>query len=220
MTRLLKDLRNQVSSSGDIGGNSDGGVMIVHEVERRGEVLIEGTLPNVDGYAWRTETENGKYVYYIDINADLSDVDLAALQVNIGGNVINNVGMDRLTYADGTLHIKAGWSGQSYGYKIIGEESDIEGQPIVAYTAETTLDKTYKEIVDAGFAVLHIDNDGTYVHPLAFFNFYPRGGFIGFLDAGTYIASTENDYPVLADLGTPMGPGDFPGPGEDGDVSE
>lgn len=33
LTRLLKDLRNQVSTSGDIGGNSNGGVLVVHDID-------------------------------------------------------------------------------------------------------------------------------------------------------------------------------------------
>lgn len=204
LTRLLKNIKNVITPDGGVAG-SGGGLMIVHEVERRGEVLIEGTLPNVDGYAWRTETENGKYVYYIDINADLSDVDLATLQVNIGDNRINNVGMTRLTYADGMLHIKASWSGQSYGYDIIGKESDAEGQPIVAYTTETTLDKTYKEIADAGFAVLHVADAGTAVDPLEGFGFFDGRYVIAFSHSGSYIASTENDYPKKVIVqGTPI----------------
>lgn len=195
LTRLLKNIKNVITPEGGVAG-SGGGVLVVHEVEQRGKVFLEGTLPNVDGYAWRTETEDGKNVYYIDINADLSDVDLATLQVNIGDNSINNVGMTRLTYADGTLHIKAGWSGQSYGYDIIGKESDAEGQPIVAYTTKTTLDKTYKEIADAGFAVLHLVRNATEVYYLTFLS----NGWVSFEIRNyirNYATKTENDYPAL-----------------------
>ena len=200
LTRLLKNIKNVVKPDGSLAG----GTMIVHEVEQRGETFLEGTLPNVDGYAWRTETEYGKNVHYIDVNVDLSDVDLATLQVNIGDNsrvvVINNVGMTRLVYADGTLHIKAGWSGQTYGYDVIDKESDAEGQPIVAYTMEITLDKTYKEIADAGFAVLHAPDAVTavtVVHPLAGVGFLEGHGYIiDFTESSSYVAETENDYPA------------------------
>lgn len=143
----------------DESGGGSGGAMIVHEVEASRE-LLTGTLPNVDGYAWRTETESGKPVYYVDVEAELDDVDVNSLQVVIGNKHFNNNSMERLAYADGVLSIKVGWTGNSYGLDVITRESDADGKTIMVLFVEASLNKTWNEINSADVTV--IVHDGTY----------------------------------------------------------
>ena len=201
LTRLLKNIKNVITPDGGVAGS--GGVMIVHEVEQQGEVFLEGTLPNVDGYAFRISGDKQITEYYLDISVDLDDVDIKSICISIGDTIYP--GFSRaVTYTSGTLTIIVG--GRNYGYT---SESELQGLNIAVYTGLTTLDKTYKEIADAGFAVLHDVVEGTYVHPLAGFGSSEGGYIVAFMDSGSYIASTENDYPVLAGQGTPAGSGDI-----------
>ena len=205
LTRLLKDLRNQVSSSGYIGGKSDGGVMVVHEVTELGEVLLTGTLPNFSGYSWRTETESNHENYYIDVAVNMDDVDTdkAVVIINDGHyniRIDNNEFRKRLNYDTGVLSILVGWSGNSLGYPVMNRESELTGGVMTVYSSvDTRLDKTYKEITDAGFCVLDLLVDGhRYFAPVYGFEFdEENGGRVEFGSAAEflYTCSTENDYP-------------------------
>lgn len=207
LTRLLKDLRNQVSSSGDIGGKSDGGsVMLVHEVTELGEVLLTGTLPNLSGYAWRETKTSNKEMYIIDVAADLDDVDIdkAVVIINDGHYSIridNNGDIKRLNYDTGVLSILVYWTGDSKGYDLFYSESEVTGLVMTVYASlDTRLDKTYKEITDAGFCVLELLDIGHHhIAPMNGFEFDEvKGGVVEFnmgLATLEYTCSTENDYP-------------------------
>lgn len=182
-------------------GGGSGGVTIVHEVEEYGDTLLSGVLPDVSGYAWRSEVESGHNVYYVDIAVELGDANIDDIYVLIGDMRFYNDDATRLSYSNGVLSIKAGWSGQSAGYDVVTRESDIIGKDITIYAnLVTRLDKTYKEITDAGFAVLYADanGQGTHVLPLAGFS-NPEASMllVGFGSTG-YFADDPNDYPVLA----------------------
>jgi len=193
LTRLLKNIKNVVNPDGSLAG----GTMIVHEVEQRGETFLEGTLPNVDGYAWSESEKDGKC--YVSVAVDLADVELFDVTVSIGDNYYS-VDNNDLSYLNGTLTIEVGQKGIGrYGYT---SEEEIAGLNIAVYTGSIVLDKTYKEIADAGFAVLHlVAEGGTNLKPLVFFGFSEENGarivFEGDIGVDSYIAETENDYPVL-----------------------
>ena len=191
LTRLLKNIKNVVNPDGSVAGS--GGVMIVHEVEHRDQVFLDGTLPNVDGYAFRISGDKEITAYYLDISVDLDDVDIESICISIGDTIYHGFSQ-AVTYTSGTLTIRVG--GRNYGYT---SESELQGLNIAVYTLSIVLDKTYKEIADAGFAVLHDVVKGTLVHPLAGFGSSVGGYIVSFMDRdmGSYIASTENDYPVF-----------------------
>lgn len=181
------------------GGSSGGGVLVVHEVEEYGDTLLSGILPNVSGYAWRAEVRPVHNVYYVDVAAELGDANIDDVYVLIGDMRFYNDDMMRLSYSNGVLSIMVGWTGQvPGGYDIVTSESDIIGKNITVYAnLVTRLDKTYKEITDAGFAVLHLDANGhgTYVNTLSVFGNPETSVFIvGF--GQEYIADNPNDYPM------------------------
>lgn len=210
LTRLLKDLRNQVSSSGDIGGKSNGdGVMVVHEVTELGEVLLTGTLPNLSGYSWRTETEEGNTnieLYIIDVAVERMPMNLDdAVVIIYDGDYpvqIDNTGdIKRLNWDAGVLSILVGWSGKLFGHDTFNNESEVAGLVMTVYASvDTRLDKTYKEIADAGFCVLDIlDGGHHHIAPVTGFEFDEvEGGVVEFimqLAVLEYTCSAENDYP-------------------------
>ena len=209
LTRLLKNIKNVVNPDGSIAG-SGSGVLVVHETQHQGEVLLSGTLPNFSGYAWRTVTESNKEKYYINVAADLDDVDTDKMVVILSKNglsiQIDNKDIKRLYYDTGVLYILIGWSGNSHGYSVLNTESDVTGAVMTVYTGvDTRLDKTYKEITDAGFCVLDRLFDGRhFIAPMISFEFDEANG--GIVEFGTelavlsYTCSTENDYPKLLDF--------------------
>lgn len=183
------------------GNPSGGGVLVVREVEEYGDTLLSGVLPDVSGYAWRSEVESGHNVYYVDVAAELGDANIDDVYVLIGDmRFYNDYNMTRLSYSNGILSIAVGWTGQSMGYDIVTRESDIIGKNITVYAnLVTRLDKTYKEITDAGFAVLYADANGfgTRVYSLMAFDNPETSMFlVGFGTNNTYFADEPNDYPV------------------------
>ena len=80
------------------------------------------------------------------------------------------------------------------------------GGLLIVHDVDGTLDKTWQEIKDAGFAILNIEDDvgilcnTNYDHTGYFLTFaciLPTG--MGFDDPMLYTASTANGYPVLQD---------------------
>lgn len=132
---------------------SGGGVLKVNVLA---DTILRGTLPNMDGYAWRSASSGSSDItFYVDVNATIDDVN--NISVTIDGN-----GVGVTSYSNGVLSIAVGSEGKSIavGYT---DESQIVGKELLV-TGLPYLDKTWSEIDSAGFAV--IKRDG-YVYSLS-----------------------------------------------------
>lgn len=219
LTRLLKDLRNQVSSSGDIGGKSNGGTLVVHEVVD-GDVLLDSPISEVDGYRFYTaERDVGDNLnpmfYCIDFNLDVESLDDLVVRI-----YIMDMGMD---IPPDSLSLKTEGSNSVitvYQGPVGNDDPPIEAiEYVITHHPETgeelrikviadqitRLDKSYKEIEDAGFAVFRANND-VIVYGLTEIGYNGEGFTVMFAnnEAFLYQAETVDDYPkkVIAEGGT------------------
>ena len=178
---------------------SSSGVLVVTEIINETE-LFSGTLPNVTGYAFRSESKGqGEEAYYVDFSCDLSSVSYDSIAVKVNGNSDERM---TVTYDDGTVSVLVGYSGKTplntWGAQ---SESDVDGWNIVLYSvAPAQLDKTWQEIVDAHFSVMPISQDDAYTVYL-FGGYMESGHMVMYYSANgdtlVYFASSADDYPVV-----------------------
>lgn len=182
--------------------SSGGGVLSV-SVVTGGTELFSGTLPNVSGYAWRSDTVGHQMNYYVDFACDLSEATYNALYAVIGDV---NIAPINVSYSDGTVTLKVGTdSGIKWGYT---SEEEIAGKTLVLYAdAEQHLDKTWQEIKDASVAIIERETEELGV--TTYKTFYKEqtaidsGAYLAFFTEHTdnetvsFVAPSASDYPTL-----------------------
>ena len=174
------------------GGGSGGGVLVAHMGEVQ-EVVLTGTLPNVSGYAWRSEM-SGTLQYYVTITCDLSGYDTSSCTVTIGEDEYSG---DDVSYLSGTLRVRVGDSNSGYQ-----NEADVLGKTITVIANQTRLDKTWQEIYDAGFCVLAVDGAQP---PMIMYYFLaisaiasiPGSGYAVAFGEIECVSNTADGYPVV-----------------------
>ena len=190
LTRLLKNIKNVVNPDGSVAGS--GGVLVVHEVTN---TLLNGVLPNIDGYEF-TQGISGESDSRFSFPLDIGELSLADIIVLISGKKVN---YDHLNYENGKLEISMGSATAS--------ESVITGLTITI-TSKGVLDHTYAEIKAAPLSVIHAnEEDEAHVYYANRFYHYNDLFFIN-ADGEGYACETEADYPyhLYEPLGEDSGP--------------
>ena len=214
LTRLLKNIKNVITPDGGVAG-SGGGVPVVHVVTEE-TVALFCTLPDVAGYQWfpRESSPSGEVTEgpFIQIDYDASVLipgvfikRTSWINWKLASHVINS---------GGKIKIDVSEFGTDGAYPI---EDDFAGALIkVVSESSTRLDKTYKELVDSGFFVAHFETDPNAVGLLipGAFESSDFGCRVNLLDVAggsmiNFVASTENDYPVLVIDRPPSGDDGF-----------